>query len=342
MAKKSKAAAKKTKKEHAKRTTSLFFTGFAMGSADIVPGVSGGTMAFILGVYEELIYSIKKLSGETLKLFLTFKFKEGMKSVPFGFLVPLGVGILSALVLLAPILSNLLTNQPVYLWSFFFGLVLASIYVVRKRVVTWDGHDYLAFALSAAFAFLIVGMVPTHTPATPIAFFLSGMIAIIAMILPGVSGSFLLILMGKYHQILQLVVDRDVVMLGIIAAGAVIGLALFSRVLSWLFEKHHDIIVAILTGFMLGSLRKIWPWKEALTTRINSHGVEVAVTEKNIFPESLNSEVIFAVLLALAGLFLILYLDKRQVTDEHLSDVEDSGFEKEHSKAVKSQKKGKL
>lgn len=332
---------KMTKKDHAKRTTALFFTGFAMGTADIIPGVSGGTMAFILGIYEELIYSIKKVSGETLRLFLQRNIKEGTKSIPFSFLLPLGTGILIAVVLLAPLISHLLENEPVYLWSFFFGLVAASIVILRKRVVTWDLHDYAGFLITALLAYLIVGSVPVETPANIPTFFFAGAIAICAMILPGISGSFLLILMGKYSQILDLVVQRDFLRLGVVALGAVIGLAFFSRVLSWLFAKHHDIVVAALTGFMLGSLRKLWPWKEVLTTRINSHGVEVALTEANILP-TFSSEVVWALGLALLGAYIIITLDKKHVTDSHTEDVEDIGFTKEHTKAVVSQTKGKV
>ncbi len=325
-----------SKRSIKRRTAQLFFTGFAMGSADIVPGVSGGTMAFILGVYEELIFAIKRLSGETLKLFLRFKIKEGMKTIPFGFLIPLGVGLLTALAILAPVISRLLVDQPVLLWSFFFGLVAASIYIIRKRVVTWDTRDYVALGLATVFAFWLVGSVPVETPATPIGFFFAGGIAIIAMILPGVSGSFLLILMGKYSQILELVVDKNVSMLAIVALGAVVGLAVFSRVLSWLFTKHHDVVVATLTGFMLGSLRKIWPWKEVVTVRINSRGVEVPLTLRNVTPE-ISMEVFIAMGLAILAVALMLFLDSKQVTDTHTADVEDKVFAKKHKKALKSQ-----
>lgn len=315
----------------------LFLTGFGMGAADIVPGVSGGTIAFIFGIYEELVYSIKKVSGETLKFVLKGKFSEAFKSIPFGFLIPLGLGLLSAVALLSNLLSNLLETQPVFVWSFFFGLVLASIWLVRKRVVTWDMRDYLAMALTTVAAYWLVGAVPVATPETPIAYFLAGAIAIIAMILPGISGSFLLVLMGKYEQVLNAVVERDVLTLAVFATGIVIGISIFSRVLTWAFERHHDIIVAALTGFMIGSLRKIWPWKETISTYLDSHGVEQPLVEANIIPSVIDNNVIFAILLAAAAAFIMIRLDKMQATVEHLEDVEDKEFKKEHQKAVKSQ-----
>lgn len=312
-----------------------------MGSADIVPGVSGGTIAFIFGIYEELVYSIKKLSGETIKLFLKGKYVEVYKSIPFGFLVPLGVGILTALLTLASLITYLLTNQPVYVWSAFFGLIVASILIVRKRVVTWNRHDVVAFCLATLGAYALVGSVPVETPATSVAFFLSGFFAIIAMILPGVSGSFLLVLMGKYEQILHAVVERNVLTLGLVLAGAVIGLSVFSRVLSWLFEKHHDIAIAVLTGFMVGSLRKIWPWKEVVLTRINSKGIEVPVVENNVLP-AVNTELLFSLLLMLFAAVLLMKLEKMQATRERVGDVEDSEFAREHKEAVATQKSGRI
>lgn len=320
-----------------KKVIRLFFTGFTMGSADIVPGVSGGTIAFIFGVYEELIHSIKRISGESLKLFLKGKFKEALKSVPFSFLVPLGLGIGTAVLTLTGLLTHLLETSPVLLWSFFFGLVVSSVFIVSKRIVTWDLRDIVFMLAFTAIGYVLVGSVPMETPATPLAFIVSGAIAICAMILPGVSGSFLLIIMGKYEQILMAVNNRDIVTIGLVGIGAVVGLALFSRLLSWMFKKHHDIVVASLTGFMIGSLRKIWPWKETITTRINSHGVEVPLLEQNILPESYDQRFLVAVGLCLLAMIIIFTLDKFQVTKEQVKDVDDKKFEKEHKKSLEIQ-----
>lgn len=281
-----------------------------MGSADLVPGVSGGTIALIVGVYEDLINSIKTVSGTTLKLGLKGQIKEAIASVPFKFLVPLGLGLLTAVLTLAKALEWLLLNQPVFLWSFFFGLVLASIVVVGRRVKVWSIQAVVSFTIGAISAYAIVGLVPVETPATLPAFFISGLIAICAMILPGVSGSFLLIIMGKYSQILTAVSERNFVVLGTVAIGAVLGLALFSRVLSWLFEHYHDTAIAALTGVMLGSLRKIWPWKEVLQTYLDSHGVEMPLVEQNILPSAYDQNFLLAVLLMVIGMVFIAYISQ--------------------------------
>jgi putative membrane protein len=316
----------------------LSFTGFFMGAADLVPGVSGGTIAFIFGIYEELIQSIKTLSGETLQLVLKGKIVEAWRTIPFGFLIPLALGLGGAVITLASLLEYLMAEQPVFLWSFFFGLVVASVVIVSRRIVSWDLKDIVLGALAAIAAYVIVGLVPVETSSHPLAFFFAGFIAICAMILPGISGSFLLLIMGKYEQILSAVNSFDVFTLSLVAAGAVIGLAVFSRVLSWLFAKHHDIVIAILTGFMIGSLRKIWPWKEVLQTRVNSYGVEEALVTRNILPEAVDVTVVFALALATLGMVLIFMLSKWNVTDEVVSDLEDPQFEKAHARSLKSQR----
>lgn len=287
-----------------------------MGSADIVPGVSGGTIAFIFGIYKDLVNSIKHVSGETLALLLKGQVRQAIAGVPFAFLVPLVLGIGAAVITLANLLSRLLEDHPVYVWSFFFGLVLASVLVVRKRVTHWTPPKIALLLAAALGAYVLVGAVPVETPETALAFFLSGSIAIVAMILPGVSGSFILVLLGKYEQVLAAVTDRDILTLLLIIAGAAIGLALFSRILSWLFAKHHDLAIAVLTGFMLGSLRKIWPWKEVMSTRINRHGDEVPLHEVNILPPAWDETVLLAVFLAGLAIALILYLESLQATRE--------------------------
>lgn len=316
----------------------LFLTGFGMGASDIVPGVSGGTIAFIFGIYEELVESIKKLSGETLRLVLRGKIKEAIKSVPLKFLVPLGLGLGTALITLASLIEYLLAESPVFVWSFFFGLVLASIWIVRKRVVTWDLKDYAGLLAAAVVAYWISGAVPSSTSTSLPMFFVAGFVAIIAMILPGISGSYLLVLMGKYEQVLGAVTDRNLPPLIMVAIGCVVGISLFSRILSWAFERHHDIIIATLTGFMIGSLRKIWPWKETVSTYVDSHGVEQPLVQHNIIPESLDSGVLFAILLAVVAAFIMMKLDALQATKEQVKDIEDKEFEREHKHAVSSQK----
>lgn len=281
-----------------------------MGSADIVPGVSGGTIAFIVGIYQDLITSINTLTSTTLKLFLQLKWKEAWRSIPFGFLLPLGIGIIAAIALLTSLIAHLLATYPVFVWSFFFGLICASIFLIGKKLGSWTVQDVVVLCLSAGVAYWISGAVPSQTPDTPTAYFLAGMIAICAMILPGVSGSFLLILMGKYQQILVAVNTLDLMTLATFMAGAVLGLVSFAKVLGYLFEHHYRVVIAALTGFMLGSLRKVWPWKETLETYTDSHGEVIPLVQHNVLPTTLDAGVIGAVVLACVGMGLIVLLDR--------------------------------
>lgn len=323
--------------KHAKKNLRLFVTGFSMGTADLIPGVSGGTIAFLSGIYEELLYSIKKVTGETLQLVLRGKISDAIKSIPFGFLTPLALGLFSAIFTLANLLAFLLEAYPVFVWSFFFGLVLSSTLIVMKRVVKWDLSDKIAFVLSTIGAYILVGLVPVETPNNLFMFFIAGAIAICAMILPGISGSFILLLLGKYQQVLAAVTQKDFLTIGVFVAGCAFGIALFSRVLTWLFRTHHDISVAILAGFMLGSVRKIWPWKEVVSTRINSHGVEVPLVENNILPPAIDLSVLAALCLALFAVFLVYRLDKLHLVKEQTKDVENKDFEVEYKKSLKNQ-----
>jgi len=311
----------KESKEVKKSYLRLFVTGFAMGTADLIPGVSGGTIAFLSGIYEELLKSIKLVTGDVLRLFFKLKFTEAIKLIPFRFLLPLVVGLFGAIFLLANVLSYLLSTYPVFVWAFFFGLVLASTRVVSKRVSNWGMIEIGGFVVAAIGAYILVGSVPVETPSSLLFFFLAGMIAIAAMILPGISGSFILLLLGKYQQVLGAVTNRDFLTLIVFALGAVFGIALFSRVLTYLFAKHHNISVAILAGFMLGSVRKIWPWQEVVSTRINSHGEEVPLIVNNVLPNNFDANVILALALSLIGAGIVLYLGKLDLVKETEQDL---------------------
>lgn len=310
----------------------LFATGLAMGIADLIPGVSGGTIAFLSGIYEELLESIRLVSGITLKLLLQGKFIAAVRSVPFSFLVPLVLGLIVAVFSLAKVLSWLLQTHPVPVWAFFFGLVLASVIIVLKRVVRWDLSDRIAFIVATVVTYFVIGIVPIETPTNLPFIFLSGAIAICAMILPGISGSFILLLLGKYQYILAAVVERDFLTLAVFISGCVIGLSLFARFLSWLFSHYHDISVTILAGIMLGSIRKIWPWKEVVATRINSHGELVPLIENNVLPAALNAPTLFALFLGVAGAALVWYLDRLHVVKEHTHDLPDDPLATTHHK----------
>ncbi|NIT61871.1 MAG: DUF368 domain-containing protein [Aliifodinibius sp.] len=280
-----------------------------MGASDVVPGVSGGTIAFILGIYEELIDSIKTIDLKLIKLLLSFKLKEVFEVVPWRFLLSILFGILLAVFSLARGLEWLLENQPQIVWSFFFGLVLASGITVSKRINRWSRGAVAAAIIAAVAAYFIVGLVPVSTPDALWSIFLSGMIAICAMILPGISGSFILVLLGKYQSILSAVNNRDILTLSVFAAGAAIGIVTFAQIVSWLFKRYHDITVAALMGLMLGSLRKLWPWKVTTSTIIDRHGEIIPLEQVNVLPPHFESVVIIAVGIALVGFFAVIGLD---------------------------------
>ena len=280
-----------------------------MGAADVVPGVSGGTMALILGIYEELVKAIRSFDWPFLRLLFSLKMKEAMDHVSWRFLMALVAGILLAIFSLARILSWLLQNRPVLIWSFFFGLILASVFTVSRHL---SRHNLSAAAwmlLGTIGAYFLVGMVPVSTPNAPWFLFVSGAIAICAMILPGISGSFILVLMGKYQYVLEAVNSRDLSILFLVAAGAVFGLIAFSRLLNWLLKRHHDMTIAMLTGLMLGSLRKVWPWKETVESVTDSQGNIIPIAQVNILPTQWGSEVAVAVCLMALGLLSVLCLN---------------------------------
>ncbi len=298
----------------------LVLKGMAMGAADVVPGVSGGTIAFISGIYEELINTIGKVNVESVRILLKQGIPAFWKHINGNFLVALLGGIALSIITFAQLISWLLLTHPVLIWSFFFGLVVASIPLVAKKVRLWTSSRYFAFAAGAILAFLVTELPPIENPDENWYIFISGAIAICAMILPGISGSFILLLMGAYLVVLDAVNNRDIILILIFSSGALIGLLSFSRLLKWMFDKFHDITIAVLSGFLLGSLNKIWPWKRALES-VTSHAGEpnektVAIVEENLMPwnytamTGADSEVGMALVLAIAGICIIFVLEK--------------------------------
>ncbi len=308
----------------------IVLRGILMGSADIVPGVSGGTMAFILGIYEELIDSIRTVGRpEFIQAVIRFRIKDIFQILNWKFLVSLAAGIFIAILTLAKVLESLLENQPVYLWSFFFGLVLASILVVSKRISAWNLPLVVILALGALGAYILVGLVPAQTPNAWWFLLISGAVASCAMILPGISGAFLLVLLGKYQYVLGAVNDRDIVTIALVGIGAVLGLVTFAQILGWLFKKYHDFTVAALMGLMVGSLRKIWPWKEEVDWLrdaagqiiTNSDGHRIVIKELNILPDFGSSagltQLGIAVGLALLGFVVVIAIDRLAAAQEN-------------------------
>ncbi len=286
----------------------LMLKGMGMGAADVVPGVSGGTIAFIVGIYDELINSIKSINLESLKLFFSGKWATFWKKINGNFLFFLLAGIGISVFSLAKLITWLLVNQPILVWSFFFGLVLASTWFVSKDIKEWKSwKTWVAFVIGAVVAFYITVATPAETPSNLLFIFLCGAIAICAMILPGISGSFILVLLGKYFFIMDAVKTLDVVAIAVFGAGACIGITSFSRILSYALAHFRNITLAVLTGFMLGSLNKVWPWKEVVETFVDSHGEVKPLIETNILP---NAHVPEAVVLMVAGFFLVYFLEK--------------------------------
>ena len=288
----------------------LALKGFCMGTADVVPGVSGGTIAFITGIYEELLNAVRSFDLRFLRLITSLKIRDAMNHTSWQFLMALVFGILTAVFTLAKVLSWLLQNHPVLIWSFFFGLILASALTISRYTSRWKPAHTVWMAIGTVGAYFLVGMVPVSTPNTIWFLFMSGAVAICAMILPGISGSFILLLMGKYEYILNAVNQRDILTLLLVASGAVVGLATFVRLLSWLLKRHHDFTMALLTGFMLGSLRKVWPWKKTIESILDAHGHSVVLSQANILPSQWGQEVTFALFLATLGFFLVLFLNR--------------------------------
>jgi len=308
----------------------LFLKGMAMGAADVVPGVSGGTIAFITGIYEELIESINRINLEALRTLRKEGFAKAWEYINGWFFVPLFLGIAVSIVSLAKGISWLLENQPVLLWSFFFGLVFASIFFVGKQVKQWGISPAVAFIIGAVIAYLVTILPASGSNDSLWYIFLSGSIAICAMILPGISGSFILVLLGSYSVVLNAIHERELSIIVTFGAGAILGLLSFARLLKVMFAKYHDLTIALLSGFLLGSLNKIWPWKRVDEIMIKHAGEAneeiVNVVERVVLPSDFSlpiiegakvigqtatdAEFLPALGLAIAGAALILVLEK--------------------------------
>ena len=290
----------------------LALKGCAMGMADVVPGVSGGTIAFISGIYEELLDSIRSVNATALKLLLRFRLAEFWRHINGRFLLPVLLGIAVAIFSLARLMTYLLVNHPIGIWSFFFGLIVASALLVARQVGRWDWRTVLAFVVGAVAAWWITVATPAETPNDWWFVMLSGAIAICAMILPGISGAFILLLLGKYQYIMHAVGEFNIPVIVVFVIGAAAGIISFSHLLSWLLKHWHDVTVSVLMGFMVGSLNKVWPWKETVETYLDSHGVAQPLVQNNVAPgtfEQLTGQpslLVQAVLLGIVG-FLAIY-----------------------------------
>lgn len=274
-----------------------------MGSADLIPGVSGGTVALITGIYEELINSIRSFDGRALRYLLAFRIKELWGHVNGLFLLHVGSGILISAFSLANLMTYLLENQPIPLWSFFFGLILVSVFLVMPRDKSVE--NYAAFAAGALSAYFITSMSPAETTNDLWFIVLSGAIAICAMILPGISGSFILVLLAKYEFVLTAIKNFDLKVIALFGLGCVVGLLSFSKLIHWLLQHFRSVTMACLAGFMLGSLNRIWPWK-----------LESGISFQNLTPADYATHVGqphqlgWAILFAVVGFVTVLVLER--------------------------------
>ncbi|WXL27215.1 DUF368 domain-containing protein [Ectopseudomonas mendocina] len=297
----------------------LYLKGLAMGAVDVVPGFSGGTVALITGIYDKLLASFSA-SPRAIGLFLRGRITEAWRACDATFLLIVLLGVLTSVFTLARLISYLMLEQPVLLWSFFFGLVLVSVYLVGREVVLWNVGRLIGFVAGMALAIWITLAAPLQLEATPLILFIAGAIAISAMILPGISGSFILVLMGLYPVVLGALKNLDFFVLATFSAGCVLGLMTFSRLLSWLLHHVRDMTLATLAGLILGSLGKVWPWKQTLTWQTNSHGESYPLLQENLLPHQFNNlvgqepHVLAAIALAVAAVVLVLgveWLGKR-------------------------------
>lgn len=255
-----------------------------MGAADVIPGVSGGTIAFLTGIYDTLLDSIQKIRPVSLQIWRKEGWKAFWKHINGSFLLVLVAGIGTSIFSLAKVFSFLLLNYPVPVWSFFFGLIMAGIVVMFKGITHKSVGVYLSFIMGTAVSYYITIASPAQGPDALWYLFLCGAIAICAMILPGISGSFILLLLGAYHTVLEAVSSLNFLIIGVFMGGALTGLISFSGLIKYLLDKYRNLAIALLTGFMAGSLNKVWPWKQVILTRTNSKGIEVAYLDKNVWP----------------------------------------------------------
>ena len=284
---------------------SLTLRGICMGAADVVPGVSGGTIAFLTGIYTELLNSIKSIDGEAVKMLLKLDLKGFWKHINGNFLVAVFAGILISVFSLAKLMKYLLAEHPISIWSFFFGLIIASSIYVLRELDKLNWQYVVSLLVGVGIAAYICLVSPSETPDALWFIFISGMIGICAMILPGISGSFILLLLGKYEYIMTAVTEFNIPVLVVFAVGALIGIILFSHLPTWLLKRFYNLTVCLLSGFMIGSLIKVWPWKEALDS-----GVDVVISPSRYAELTAQpAQVWNAVIFAIVGVALVFVIE---------------------------------
>ena len=293
----------------------IFLRGMAMGAADIVPGVSGGTIAFITGIYFRLLAAVDSIPSAFFRQLCRGQFRQFWQATDASFLSTLLAGILISVATLASVISHALAQYPILLWSFFFGLILASVWHVCREIKVPRAVLMVPLLIGVIFAWWVTTLSSVQVDPSAIVIFGSGALAICAMILPGISGSFILVILGMYAPILAAIKGVELGTLILFASGCVVGLLSIARVLTWAIHRFHDAMLALLTGFMIGALNKVWPWKETLSWRTNSAGEQVPMAEVSVSPlqyadaTGAAPELLGALLAALAGFFLVLLIE---------------------------------
>ena len=296
-----------------KKTVSLALKGICMGSADVIPGVSGGTIALITGIYEDLIAALRSLDIKMVRKIFHLDIKGALADVHIRFLLTLFSGIIVAVLSLAQLMNYLLHYHPVPIWSLFFGLIVASILVVGRQVANWLGKAGICFIAGILAAVVIVNLIPIKTPEALWFIFLCGIVAICAMILPGISGAFILLILGKYEFITATLKNpflvENIIVIFVFCLGCGVGLAGFSRILNYLLENFHNLTLAFLAGLITGSLMKIWPWKEILETQV-IRGKAHVIWGRPIMPDVFGGEIYIAIALMTLGFLGILIIER--------------------------------
>lgn len=300
-----------------KKYISLIFKGAAMGAANVIPGVSGGTIALITGIFEKLIDSIKSFNLTAIQLLIKGKWKEFANHVNLYFLITVFTGVGISIVSIAKLFGYLFQNYPIHIWAYFFGLIAASVYFVGKRVDHWTLSPIISLLVGAAIAISVSILTPSGENSNIIYLIVCGIVAACSMILPGLSGSFVLILMGNYQLIMiEAVNNLDFTVLIPVVVGAGFGLLAFSYVLSWIFKRYKNQTIALLTGFILGSLSILWPWKNTLSYFENSHGIKEPLKQVNVLPWNYSeithqdAHILFAFALIIIGFVSIWLIEK--------------------------------
>lgn len=294
----------------------LYVKGVCMGVADVIPGVSGGTIAFITGIYEELINSIKSIDGDAFAMLIRFQISAFWKKINGNFLISVLTGIITSLLSLAKLMTYCLEHYPIQVWSFFFGLILVSSPLILRDIKKWSIGTVISGILGIVIAYFITIISPTETPTNLFFIFFCGALAICAMILPGISGAFILLLIGKYEYMIRALINFNFPVIIVFAIGCFLGILGFSRFLSWILTHYRFPTLALLAGFMIGSLNKVWPWKEVVSFRINSEGLQVPAFDRSIWPgqymESVGQDprLFQAILFAALGVFLVVAIEK--------------------------------